>query len=124
MQRFPSVLWAAALLGAAALSSPARTAAATPFYRAGDLAGICLEADNDARDGEEAAFECEQYLRGVLDALAADPALSGLCLPELDRLAKIRRHLTRWVYAHFDERDRSAAAVIREMLRSEFSCTR
>ena len=93
------------------------------------LAALCLEGDNDSRRGVEAERECEQYIRGFLDALGtlqleqASVSLPQLCLPaEIDALDAVRRNYTRWVFENFEQRESPAGAVLMESLQQEFAC--
>lgn len=98
-------------------------------YQAGDLAQLCLQGDNASREGLAAQRECEQYVGGFLDALAvasesaAPGAVPAICFPaEIDPIDAVRRAFTRWVFAHYSERDQPAGVQLWRMLGEEFGC--
>ena len=95
-------------------------------YSAGDLLSPCQEADNDARWGEAAETECEQYILGFVDALKATGATgaeSGICPPEVNTPDEVRWAFMRWVHRDYAARIRIPAAdALLETLKSAFAC--
>ena len=95
-------------------------------YSAGDLLSPCQESDNDARWGEAAETECEQYILGFVDAMklaGATGAESGICPPEVNTPDEVRWAFMRWVHQDYAARIRmSAADALRETLKSAFAC--
>jgi hypothetical protein len=94
------------------------------------LAATCLEVDNDSRRGVEAEQECEQYLRGFLDALGALASsgaganIPALCLPDnIDALDAVRRAYTRWVFEHFQQLEIPAGDALLQVFEESFSCS-
>ena len=94
-------------------------------YSAGDLLSPCQESDNDARWGEAAETECEQYILGFVDAMKVTGATaeSGICPPEVNTPDEVRWAFMRWVHQDYAARVRmSAADALRETLQSAFAC--
>ncbi|MFQ5565160.1 MAG: Rap1a/Tai family immunity protein [Paracoccaceae bacterium] len=96
-------------------------------YSALDLLSPCQEADNDARWGEAAETECEQYIMGFADALR-EVGMTGpdtsICPPELNTADEIRWAFMRWVHADFSARKgMSAADALLATLRDSFACS-
>ena len=95
-------------------------------YSAGDLLSPCQESDNDARWGEAAETECEQYILGFVDAMKVVGAAgteSGICPPEVNTPDEVRWAFMRWVHRDYAARIRmSAADALRETLESAFAC--
>ena len=95
-------------------------------YTAGDLLSPCQEADNDARWGDAAETECEQYLLGFADALAEvgqTGAEAGICPPDQNTADEIRWAFMRWVHARYSERTAMPAAdALMATLRENFPC--
>ena len=94
-------------------------------YSAGDLLSPCQESDNDARWGEAAETECEQYILGFVDALKVTGAgaESGICPPEVNTADEVRWAFMRWVHRDYAARiRRSAADALLETLKSTFGC--
>ena len=94
-------------------------------YSAGDLLSPCQEADNDARWGEAAEIECEQYILGFVDAMKEVGAIGaeGVCPPEVNTADEVRWAFMRWVHKDYSARTRMPAAdALLEMLRSAFGC--
>ena len=118
------------ILSAALLAGSTTFAAADSFtgssYDAGDLLSPCQEADNDARWGEAAETECEQYLMGFADALrevGQTGPEAGICPPEQNTADEIRWAFMRWVHASYSERHRMPAAdAVLATLRESFPC--
>ena len=91
-------------------------------YTAGDLLSPCQESDNDARWGEAAETECEQYLLGFVGALEA-VGTEGICTPEQNTADEVRWAFMRWVHGAYSARKAMPAnEAVLEMLLSEFSC--
>lgn len=124
--RFSYLTFAAAL--AVTLSAP--MAQADSFsgsgYRASDLLSPCQEADNDARWGEAAETECEQYIMGFVDALkevGATGAKAGICPPETNTADEVRWAFMRWVHASYSQRkEMPAADALLATLKDSFKC--
>lgn len=119
----------AAALGAILLAGSAATAADSssgPGYSAGDLLSPCQEADNDARWGEAAETECEQYILGFVDAMkevGATGAEHGVCPPDVNTADEVRWAFMRWVHKDYAARIRMpAAAALIETLKGAFDC--
>lgn len=94
-------------------------------YLAGDLLSPCQEADNDARWGEAAETECEQYMLGFVGALKATGAKDsmGICAPELNTADEVRWAFMRWVHASYSARKAMPAdQAVLETLKAEFPC--
>ena len=95
-------------------------------YSAGDLLSPCQESDNDARWGEAAETECEQYILGFVDAMklaGATGTESGICPPEVNTPDEVRWAFMRWVHQNYAARIRmSTADALRETLKSAFAC--
>jgi len=92
----------------------AATMAAPVFaddYTAADLLSPCQEADNDARWGEAAETECEQYLLGFVGALDATGAseAEGICPPQVNTADEVRWAFIRWVHASYTQRKAAPA---------------
>ena len=95
-------------------------------YSAGDLLSPCQEADNDARWGEAAETECEQYILGFVDAMnevGATGAEPGICPPKVNTADEVRWAFMRWVHADYAARIRRPAAdALLETLKMTFGC--
>ena len=92
-------------------------------YLAADLLSPCQEADNDARWGEAAETECEQYMLGFADALSIAGVTRGICLPKENRADEMRWAFMRWVHGDYAKRRKmSAGAAVMETLKSAFAC--
>ena len=121
---------ASMILMAAVLAATASTAEADSFsgstYTAGDLLSPCQEADNDARWGEAAEVECEQYLIGFADALKVvgqTGSEAGICPPEVNTADEIRWAFMRWVHKDYATRiAMPAAEALLTTLRESFTC--
>ncbi|PRY23236.1 hypothetical protein CLV78_105292 [Aliiruegeria haliotis] len=95
-----------------------------PSYTAKELLRPCFEADSDARDGVFAEVECEQYLVGFVDALAAVDALDGICLPEQNVADEVRWAYMRWVHGAYSARTQlPAAEAVMGALKESFACS-
>ena len=80
-------------------------------YLAKDLLSPCQEADNDARWGEAAETECEQYIMGFVDALKEVGAGgSEVCPPAQNTADEVRWAYMRWVHADYATRTQMPAA--------------
>ena len=97
-------------------------------YSAGDLLSPCQESDNDARWGEAAETECEQYILGFVDAMKEVGATGGgsgsrVCPPEVNTADEVRWAFMRWVHEDYAARIRMPAAdALMETLKSAFGC--
>ena len=105
------------ILGAGVLVLGSYAAQADSFtgsgYPAMALLSPCQESDNDARWGEAAETECEQYILGFVDALkevGATGAEAGVCPPEVNTAAEVRWAFMRW--AHQCAHRRTEAGVV------------
>ncbi len=96
-------------------------------YTAAELLSPCQEADNDARWGQAAEIECEQYLIGYVDALEATGAVGpdhGICLPEQNAADEVRWAFMRWVHGNYSQRvDMLAAEAVLATLKENFPCS-
>lgn len=112
-----SILFAA--LGALLLtlgSTPARA------YSAVELLTACTEADNDARWGEVAELECEQYILGFVHALA-EVGDTTSCPPALNTADEVRWAYMRWVHEDYGaHKDMTAGDALLQTLRDKFKC--
>lgn len=96
-----------------------------PSYTALDLMAPCQEADNDARWGEFAETECEQYIMGFVGALKEVGVKSemGICAPEQNTADEVRWAFMRWVHGSYSERTKMAASTaLMETLKENFPC--
>ena len=93
-------------------------------YKAGDLLSPCQEADNDARWGEAAETECEQYILGFVDALKeVGVAGTELCPPALNTADEVRWAYMRWVHGDYSARLKIPAAdALLATLKESFPC--
>jgi len=95
-------------------------------YVARDLLSPCQESDNDARWGEAAETECEQYLLGFADALkevGQTGSEAGICPPEENTADEIRWAFMRWVHQDYAVRIQMPAAdALLATLRDSFDC--
>ncbi|MHC0053797.1 Rap1a/Tai family immunity protein [Actibacterium sp. D379-3] len=91
-------------------------------YLAGDLLSPCQEADNDARWGEAAETECEQYIKGFIGALELIGD-TGACPPAVNTEDEVRWAFMRWVHASYTRRTKlSAAEAMMGTLKEVFPC--
>ncbi|SFB86213.1 Rap1a/Tai family immunity protein [Tropicimonas isoalkanivorans] len=128
--RVTPTIAAALALGAASLS-PAQAGVSSVLtihsnYTTRELLSPCQEADNDARWGEAAEIECEQYLIGFVNALDVTGQLGpevGICLPEDNVADEVRWAFMRWVHASYSERiAMPAAQSVMDTLKDSFPC--
>ncbi len=95
-------------------------------YTAEELLSPCQEADNDARWGQAAEIECEQYIIGYVDALEATGAIGaeiGICLPEQNVSDEVRWAFMRWVHGSYSERTKMMAAnALLATMQDAFPC--
>ncbi len=118
------------ILGAGVLVLASYSAQADSFtgsgYPAMALLSPCQESDNDARWGEAAETECEQYILGFVDALkevGATGAEAGVCPPEVNTADEVRWAFMRWVHASYGERTKMPAAdALLATLKDSFTC--
>ncbi|TCL00783.1 hypothetical protein BXY66_3430 [Shimia isoporae] len=112
-----------ALAAAGALASPA---AADPKYTAKDLLSPCTEADNDARWGEAAETECEQYIMGFIAGLEATGNAgpgTKICPPDQNTADEARWAFMRWVHGDFTKRKAMPASDgLMAALEERFPC--
>lgn len=96
-------------------------------YTSAELLSPCQEADNDARWGQAAEIECEQYIIGYVDALEATGAIgadSGICLPEQNVADEVRWAFMRWVHGSYSERTKMMAAnALLATMQESFPCS-
>lgn len=116
----PAVLAGALVAGPALADSHGGS-----VYLAGDLLSPCQEADNDARWGEAAETECEQYMIGFVDALKLTGAKKsmGICAPEQNTADEVRWAFMRWVHASYSKRKAMPAnEAVLATLKENFPC--
>ena len=120
--RRPIISIATALM----LAWPALAETRGTSYLASDLMSPCQEADNDARWGEAAETECEQYIVGFVEALiATGMAGSGteICPPVQNTADEVRWAFMRWVHSDFSaNKAMPAASALLATLRTSFPC--
>ena len=101
-------------------------AQSTSGYSASELMSPCQEADNDARWGEAAETECEQYILGFVDALwSTGMAGEGteICPPTANTGDEVRWAFMRWIHKDYSNRtSMSAADALLGTLKDNFSC--
>ena len=94
-------------------------------YSAGDLLSPCQESDNDARWGEYAEMECEQFIIGFVGALRQVGAKAelGICAPEQNTADEVRWAFMRWVHEDYSARIAMPASdALMATLRDRFAC--
>ncbi len=107
-------------LAASLLSTAAPSLAQA--YSAVELLTSCTEADNDARWGEVAELECEQYILGFVHALR-ETGDTTVCVPELNVADEVRWAYMRWVHADYGaHKDMTAGDALLQTLREKFPC--
>lgn len=120
------MILAAAALAGAALLAPSGHAVEQSGYSVADLLRPCIEGDSNARWGEAAETECEQYIRGFTDLyllLTDGGKVAGTCLPATgNRADEIRWSFIRWAHRNFDERHMPAVDGLLAVVRLEFKC--
>ncbi len=125
-KRQASALATAACLAVLIAAPFAAEAAELSEYTIADLLEPCMEGDNDSRWGEVALQECEQYIRGFVDAYlttVAGGAGAVACLPpEGNRATEIRWAFMKWAHKNFDKRGRPAAEGLMATLKDVFEC--
>lgn len=112
-----------ALAGAMAASTA--WADSGTVYTAEELLSPCQESDNDARWGEAAETECEQYILGFVGALKASGAgkAAKICPPAQNTADEIRWAFMRWVHSDFTKRTAMPAdAAMLATLKANFTC--
>ena len=124
MNKLQSVITATLAL---ALVGPAQSESFTGTgYSAEALLSPCQESDNDARWGEAAETECEQYILGFVDAMAEVGAIgadSGVCPPTVNTADEVRWAYMRWVHADYTARKSMPAAdALLATLKDSFPC--
>ena len=91
-------------------------------YAASELLRACTEADNDARWGETAELECEQYILGFVHALK-ETGDTTVCAPELNTADEVRWAYMRWIHADYSaHKGMTAGAALLGTLRDKFKC--
>jgi len=123
MRLIPSIA-SLAIAGGLSLSPAFAESQMGPAYSAGDLLAPCQEADNDARWGETAELECEQYVLGFADGLSVAGALgSEICLPEVNMTDEVRWAFMRWVHGSYTERKAMPASeALLATMKEAFAC--
>lgn len=123
VRRGPIRVANATLMVTLALGMPAL---AGPDYLARDLLSPCQEADNDARWGEAAETECEQYIVGFVDALhqtGMAGAGTEICPPEENTADEVRWAFMRWVHSSYTSRTvMPASDALMATLKENFAC--
>ena len=123
-----SFLLATSLMAAPAMAGPGSVLLIHSNYTAAELLSPCQEADNDARWGQAAEIECEQYIIGYVDALEVVGAVgegTDICLPAQNIPDEVRWAFMRWVHGDFTKRKAMMAAeALMETLKANFPCTK
>jgi len=97
-------------------------ATAANAYSATELLSSCTEADNDARWGEVAELECEQYILGFVHALR-ETGDGTVCAPELNTADEVRWAYMRWVHEDYSaHKSMTAGQALLATLRDKFKC--
>ena len=95
-------------------------------YKAGELLSPCQNADNDARWGEAAETECEQYILGFVDGMhqaGATGKAGGVCPPDVNTADEVRWAFMRWVHEDYSKRTAMLAAdALTATLKESFAC--
>ena len=121
MRHVRNILFAAA----AGLAVSVSGALADDPYTAAELLAPCMEADNDARWGEYAETECEQYIIGYIGALEVT-GMTGqdhnVCLPDQNRADEVRWAFMRWINEDYSRRNLTAADAMMSTLKAKFAC--
>ena len=118
------------LTAAALLIGMSGTVQAESFSGAGytalELLSPCQNADNDARWGEAAETECEQYLIGFADALREVGQAgegSSICPPLQNTADELRWAFMRWVHEDYSARKAMPAAdAVLGSMKANFPC--
>lgn len=117
----------AGLMVAPAAAAPGSVLLIHSNYSAEELLSPCQEADNDARWGQAAEIECEQYIIGFVNALQVTGAAgegTDICLPEQNIPDEVRWAFMRWVHGDFTKRKAmSAADALMATLKQDFPCS-
>ncbi len=116
-------IFAAAL----SLATPLWAGSHVADYLASELLSPCVEADNDARWGEAAETECEQYIMGFVEALMttgmAGPG-TDVCPPDQNTGDEVRWAFMRWVHSDYSAHTSlPASEALLETLKSAFPCS-
>ena len=86
------------------------------------LAEICLEAEQDARDGAEEEALCEQYLSGFAAALQLTRP-GEYCFPENEPLAdRFRVAFTIWYFQNRQQQALPAGEGLLALVNEKFKC--
>ncbi len=86
------------------------------------LAEICLEAEQDARDGAEEEAYCEQYLSGFAAALQLTRP-GEYCFPENEPLAdRFRVAFTIWYFQNRQQQSQPAGDGLLALVNEKFKC--
>jgi len=117
---------ALALAASPALSGSRSVLGIGSGQTAAQLLEPCQEADNDARWGQGAEIECEQYIIGFVEALTlAGGAGEGteICVPDQNTEDEVRWAFMRWVHGSYSQRTKmSAAEAMLATLKDNFPC--
>ena len=110
------------LIAALAALLIATGGSAAKAYDATELLKACTEADNDARWGEVAELECEQYILGFVHALR-ELDEKTVCAPPLNTADEVRWAYMRWVHEDFGaHKGMTAGAALMGTLKDKFKC--
>ncbi len=91
-------------------------------YSVAQLLEPCVEGDNDARWGAAAEAECEQYIKGFIDAYMLQSKKSTVCLPEQNQPDEVRWAFMRWAHQNFAMRSMPAGKGLRAVIETKFPC--
>ena len=117
-----SLIYAAVGTFLIAQSFLAQGALAAQPYSAVELLRACTEADNDARWGETAELECEQYVLGFVHALQ-ELGDTTVCVPAQNTVREVRWAYMRWVHEDYGaHKDMTAGAALMGTLQDKFKC--
>ena len=117
-----SLLYAAIGAGLLVAGPLVGGATAAQPYSAVELLRACTEADNDARWGETAELECEQYVMGFVHALQ-ELGDTTVCVPAQNTAREVRWAYMRWVHEDYGaHKDMTAGDALLQTLRDKFKC--
>jgi hypothetical protein len=126
MKRLITMTLGAVLLGLHAATPAQSTYTFGADYSAAQLLSPCQEADNDARWGEAAETECEQYIMGFIAGLEHAGAVGSggsTCPPETNTADEARWAFMRWVHGDFSKRRAMTAPdALLAALQASFPC--
>lgn len=109
------------IVAAGALVLLAAAPASAEEYSGADLLSPCVEADNDARWGETAELECEQYINGFVAALAVMGNKES-CPPKVNTPDEVRWAYMRWIHEDYKRRKQGAGTALMAALKDKFPC--